>query len=88
MASDLKMDAEPTIIQWNANGLGLRARLGELERMLAIYNPMCLCIQHVGDHDKNIKNYKLACKSLTTNGELGTAVYVHNKITYENLNES
>ena len=76
---------DPIIIQWNSNGLGLRAKLGELERLLVTYNPICLCIQHVGKFDRIIKNYKLASQSLSPNGELGTAIYVHNLITYDML---
>ena len=76
---------EPLIIQWNANGLGQRAKLGELERLLNKYNPMCICTQHVGKANIQIKNYKLAMQSSTGNGELGTAIYVHSKATYDTL---
>ena len=79
------MDPETTIMQWNANGLGERIKLGEIERMLTTYNPMCICIQHVGEYDKNIKNYQLACQSPRTNGELGTMIYVHNRVTYDKI---
>ena len=76
---------EPTIVQWNANGLGQRVKLGELERLLSKHNPICLCVQHVGTEDINIKNYKLAVQSSNANGELGTAIYVRDNATYDNL---
>ena len=75
----------PIIIQWNANGLALRIKLGELERLLTTYNPICLCVQHVGKADVNVKNYKLVAQSDVSNGELGTAIYIHNLATYEQL---
>ena len=38
----------PYIIHWNANGLRTRVRLGEFQRLLQEYVPMCICVQHVG----------------------------------------
>ena len=78
------MACESKIIQWNANGLELRKKCGELERLLTNHTPMCVCIQHTGNVT-NIKNYKLASESTRANGELGTSIFVHNSITYENL---
>ena len=79
------MNTQPYIVQWNANGLESRKILGELDRLISKYNPMCLCIQHVGKDDLQIKNYKIASQSQNNNGELGTAIYVHNNMTYEDL---
>ena len=69
---------QPIIVQWNANGLENRARIGELERLVNLYTPICLCIQHVGKYDKTPKDYKIANISSNDNGELSTAIYVHN----------
>ena len=79
------MNTEPYIVQWNVNGLETRIRIGEIERLITKYNPMCLCLQHLGKFDQNIKNYKIASQSNNNQGELGTAIYVHNSITYEDL---
>ena len=76
---------EPVIIQWNANGLGERTTLGEAERLINKLNPICICVQHIGSQDINIKNYKLAAQTNNTNGELGTAIYVRSSATYDPL---
>ena len=76
---------QPILIQWNANGLGYRIRLGEFERLINLYSPLCMCIQHTGKIRKDIKNYKLAKISTNNNGEYGTAIYVHNSITYDEI---
>ena len=44
---------------------------------------MCICVQHVGTHKFSVKNYQLACRSPTKIDELGTAIFVHNKVTFE-----
>ena len=72
----------PYIIHWNANGLGTRVRLGEFQRLLQEYVPMCICVQHVGQFDSNILNYELVSQSHNTNNELGTSIYVHCKLTF------
>ena len=79
------MNPKPYIIQWNLNGIKTRSKLGELQRLLKDYEPMCLCIQHIGEYDTNIKNYQLVSQSIKTQNELGTAIYIHNKTTFENL---
>ena len=79
------MTAEPYIIQWNINGIETRKKNGELERLIAKYNPMCICLQHLGKNDVAIKNYRIAKQSQNLQGELGTAIYVHNSITYDDL---
>ena len=40
-------------------------------------------MQHIGAKDVNVKNYKLAAQCDQTNGELGTAIYVHSQATYD-----
>ena len=76
----------PYIIQWNCNGIKARIKLGELQRIINNYNPWCLCLQHTGNHNTNIKNYKLASQSIGNNNELGTSIYVHNEVIYDNIN--
>ena len=46
---------------------------------------MCICLQHANDPIQTIGNYSLASKSTPEVGNLGTAIYVHNKITYDNV---
>ena len=79
------MNNPPYIIQWNLNGIKTRQRLGELQRLLTNYEPICLCLQHMDQYDTVIKNYTIASQSMATNGELGTAIYVRNNITFENI---
>ena len=73
------------ILQWNLNGIKTRQRLGELQRLLTNYEPVCICLQHIGHYDTNIKNYQLASQSLKTNDELGTAIYVHNRVIFDKI---
>lgn len=61
-------------------------RLGEIQRVINDFNPMCLCLQHIGPKAVPIRNYQLASISPTVNGRLGTAIYVHNKVIYKTLN--
>ena len=75
------MNATTYIVQWNVNGLESRLRLGEVECLIVKYNPMCLCLQHIGDYDTNISNYKLVSQSIKTTTELGSAIYVRKNIT-------
>ena len=72
------MNIDPYIIQWNVNGIESRIKTGELKRIITKYSPMCLCLQHMGKSDVTINNYKLAKQSTNTQGEMGTAIYVHN----------
>ena len=72
-----------TIIQWNCNGVASRINQGELQRLIADHNPMCLCIQHLGKYNTNIKNYTLASQSIHSTNELGTAIYIHNDVMYD-----
>ena len=47
---------------------------------------MCICLQHIGPKIIPIRNYQLASCSPLGHGKLGTAIYVHNRVTYEFLN--
>ena len=76
---------QPIVVQWNANGLGNRVKLGEFERLINLYSPICICIQHAGKYNKDTKNYKIAKMSTNNNGEYGTAIYVHNSVTYDDI---
>ena len=76
---------ESVIIQWNLNGIRTRKKSGELQRLIAEYDPVCLCLQHIGDYDTTINNYKLVSQSIKTTTELGTAIYVRNNITVDNI---
>ena len=79
------MTPQPYIIQWNLNGISTRIRLGELQRLIKNFEPMCICLQHLGQYNTKINNYQLASESIKTDNELGTAIYVHNKITFEKI---
>ena len=60
-------------------------RMGEFQRVLRDFSPMCICLQHVGLNPIPVRYYQVASSSPTGNGKLGTAIYVHNKITFELL---
>ena len=79
------MNKNTYILQWNVNGMKTRLRLGEIQRLIHEYEPVCICVQHIGQYDTNLTNYQLASQSIKTQEELGTAIYVHNKITYDNI---
>ena len=79
------MKPQPHILQWNLNGIKTRLRLGEIQRVLNDHEPMCICLQHLGQYDTNLKNYQLVSQSIKTNDELGTAIYVHKEATYESI---
>ena len=79
------MDNFNYIIQWNLNGIKSRIGVGELQRLITNYNPICLCLQHIGEQDTNIKNYKLVSQSIKNTTELGTAIYVRNDITVDHI---
>ena len=82
----MKMGPNPHIIQWNCNGIATRIRIGEIQRLLKEYNPICICLQHLGKYNIDLKNYKLASESIHNNNELGTAIYVHNDVIYDKIN--
>ena len=70
-------------MQWNINGLQTRVHLGEIQRILKEYNPIAICLQHVNNTVPSIGNYFLASSSTYEEGNLGTAIYIHNKVTYD-----
>ena len=74
-----------TIIQWNINGLQKRMHLGEIQRLLKEYEPMCICLQHTNTPIPSIGKYFLATASTPGAGLLGTAIYVHNRLTYDKI---
>ena len=74
---------DPYILQWNANGVASRKRVGELQRLITEYNPMCICLQHVGQENIKINNYQLVSTNMKTDNELGSAILVHNSVTYD-----
>ena len=47
---------------------------------------MCICLQHVGIQNISIKDYQIANISTPANDELGTIIYVHNKLTFDVIN--
>ena len=58
--------------------------LGEIQRLLKENEPMCICLQHVNTPIPSIGKYNLA-SSISGEGLLGTAIYVHNKVTYDKI---
>ena len=79
------MEQKNYILQWNLNGIRARLRTGELQRIINDYHPICICLQHIGDYDVNLQNYKLMSQSIRNTTELGTAIYVRNDILCENI---
>ena len=61
-------------------------RLGELQRLLKEQEPLGVCLQHTNGAIPSIGNYHLASHSVPTNGSLGTAIYIHHKVTYDTIN--
>lgn len=71
------------VLQWNINGYNTRYRMGELQRLIAVYNPICICIQHIGVTPISPpKNYSLAVTSPLSPSHLRTAILVHYKHAY------
>ena len=46
---------------------------------------MCICLQHVQNPVPSVGNYFLAATSVPGERLLGTAIYVHNQITYDTI---
>ena len=46
---------------------------------------MCICLQHVQNPVPSVGNYFLAASSVPGDRLLGTAIYVHNQITYDTI---
>ena len=68
-----------SIIQWNINGLKPRHVNGELLRLLNLYNPIAICLQHTNYDLPNIGNYYRVSNFNCQNNELGTAIYINKK---------
>ena len=62
-----------------------RLRLGEIQRLLKQYEPIAICLQHTNEIVPKIGNYILASYSFPDANTLGTAIYVNNRITYDNI---
>ena len=62
-----------------------RLHLGEIQRILKEFEPICICLQHVGSPVQTIGKYHLATSSIPEKGALGTAIYVHHKITFDKI---
>ena len=62
-----------------------RLHLGEIQRLLKEYEPICICLQHVNTPVETIWKYSLATQSVPEEGTLGTAIYVHHKIIYDKI---
>ena len=46
---------------------------------------MAICLQHVNDVIPSIANYSLASNSVPSIDTLGTAIYIHNSVTYDKI---
>ena len=46
---------------------------------------MVLCLQHANSTISSIKNYSLASHSIPNADNLGTAIYIHNRVTYDHI---
>ena len=66
----------------------IRLHLGEIQRILKEYEPACICIQHMNTPVQNIGIYILAVSSLPNYSSLGTAIYVHKKVTCDKIHNS
>ena len=62
-----------------------RLHIGEIQRLLKEHEPICICLQHVNTLVQNIWKYSLAASSIPKEGTLGTAIYVHHKVTYDKI---
>ena len=59
--------------------------MGEIQRLLKQYEPLAICLQHTNETIPKIGNYNLAAHSIPDVNTLGTAIYVNNRITYDNI---
>ena len=73
------------IIQWNVNGLKTRLHLGEIQRLLKNFEPTAICLQHANNPVPSIGKYFLATSSCQEEGNLGTAIYIHQKVFYDKI---
>ena len=72
-------------MQWNVNGLQSRLHLGEIQHLLKEFEPLAVCLQDVNKSFPTIGKYKLASSSLPEDGNLGTAIYLHNKVFHDSV---
>ena len=73
------------IIHWNCNGMKTRHHNGELKRLVNQYNPIALCLQHTNHILKSFDQYNLATSYTPNEKELGTAIYIHRSVSYQNI---
>ena len=62
-----------------------RLHIGEIQRLLKQYEPIAICLQHTNETIHKIGNYNLAAHSVPNINTLGTAIYINNRITYDNI---
>ena len=53
-----------------------------------IHNPIAICLQHAKDIVQSIGNFTLAAFSVPSDENLGTAIYVNNNVTHDNVSVS
>ena len=49
------------------------------------YQPIAICLQHTNEVIPNIGNYTLASQSVPAQNALGTAIYINNNVSYDNI---
>ena len=79
------MDVNETILHWNCNGLRTRLQNGELTRLARQYMPAAICLQHTNHITSKIDQYHLAAYHKPSEKELGTSIYVHRNISYNQI---
>ena len=57
-----------------------------MNRLITQYQPAAICLQHIGMNIFPIQNYSIATQYKRDDSDLGTAILVHNHISYENIN--
>ena len=73
------------IVHWNCNGLKTRHHNGEIRRLIRQYNPLAICLQHTNHTLTTIDQYNLATSYTPNEKELGTAIYVHKSVSYQQI---
>lgn len=64
------------------NSYRQRFRSGELQRLLRLHRPLCVCLQHIGPSIKPPRGYQLATSSPPNEGHLRTAILVRDNCPY------
>ena len=67
------------------NGFKARLHSGELQRLIQLHRPVCLCLQHIGPYIISPKGYQLAACTPHHEGHLRTAILVRNDHPYSTL---